>query len=376
MCTFCKTSEMQSFDKKASKTKNSFINFYLKPNKDDEKYRFRLLFYRQPSKNDRKDPFIHQKIHDHWGVTESGKKVVDDIIVCPGTDYVHYDEKKFILNEKTKKNELNCPICKKARENMQAWMNSGKTDKLSMMKFNQLKQKERLCIPVYVIHDPNTVNQDGEYINDGKFKVLILTNKEDIKKFKEVVEEEKTKAYLASKEGNPYEVFNGTNAVDLYIQYGSIPEIRNPGTDKEYTSQVKKITKIAFGKKASQIEAINKDAIDKFEFDDQFYFSNTKEELSLFYKKYYGTNDVTPEEDDVFDTSESIKPQEDVAIDTSNTNITKENISDDSDEEIDDLLDDEPNMSSNEKEPEFQKTSVIEDETMDDLDSILDDINI
>ena len=96
----------------------------------------------------------------------------------------------------------------------------------------------------------------------------------------------------------------------------------------------------------------------------------------MFYKKYYGTNDVTPEEDDVFDTSESIKPQENVAIDTSNTNITRENISDDSDEEIDDLLDDEPNMSSNEKEPEFQKTSVIEDETMDDLDSILDDINI
>jgi hypothetical protein len=367
---------MQSFDKKASKTKNSFINFYLKPNKNDEKYRFRLLFYHQPSKNDRKYPFIYQKIHDHWGTTESGKKIVDDIIICPGTDYVHYDEKKFIFNEKTKKNELNCPICKKARENMQAWINSGKSDKLSMMKFNQLKQKERLCIPVYVIHDPNTVNQDGEYINDGKFKVLILTNKDDINKFKEVVDEEKTKAYLASKEGNPYEVFNGTNAVDLYIQYGSIPEIRNPGTDKEYTSQVKKITQIAFGKKVSQIEAINKDAIDKFEFDDQFYFSNTKEELSLFYKKYYGTNDVTPEEDDVFGASETIKPQENVIINTSNTSITVENDSNDSDEEIDDLLDDEPNISSNEKEPEFQKTSVIEDETMDDLDSILDDINI
>jgi hypothetical protein len=85
---------------------------------------------------------------------------------------------------------------------------------------------------------------------------------------------------------------------------------------------------------------------------------------------------VADQEDDVLDTSESIKPQENDAIDTSNNSITAENDSNDSDEEIDDLLDDEPNMSSNEKEPEFQKTSVIEDETMDDLDSILDDINI
>jgi hypothetical protein len=363
---------MQSFDKKTSKSKNSFINLYLKPNKDDEKYRFRLLFYRQPSKNNRKDPFIYQKIHTHWGVTESGKKIVDDIIVCPGTDYVQYDEPRFVLNEKTKKNELNCPICKKARENMQAWMNSGKTDKLSMMKFNQLKQQERLCIPVYVIHDPNTFKiEDGEkiYMNDGKFKVLILTNKDDIKKFKEVVEEEKAKAYLASKEGNTYEVFNGNNAVDLYVQYGSIPEIRNAGTDKEYTAEIRKITKIAFGRKTSEIPAINKDAIDKFEFDDQFYFSNTKEELMAFYKKYYGSNDVTPDEDDVFDSVSEVKPVEVEPIQTENVQMVTSN-DDVDDEEVDDLLNDPDDLPAT-TTPISEETS---DDVVEDLDSILDDI--
>jgi hypothetical protein len=365
-----------SAEKKLNKSKNSFINLFLKPNKNDEKYRFRLLFYRQPSKNDRKDPFIYQKLHDHWGTTSSGKKIVDDVIICPGTDYVHYDEKKFIVNEKTGKNELNCPICKKARENMQAWMNSGKTDKLSMMKFNQLKQKERLCIPVYVIHDPNTYKvEDGEtiYMNDGKFKVLILTNKDDIKKFTEVVDEEKTKAYIASKNGNPYEVFNGNNAVDLYIQYGSIPEIKNAGTDKEYTTETKKIINIAFGKKASQIDVINKDAIDKFEFDDQFYFSNTKEELISFYKKYYGNNDVTPEEDDVFESVNKIDIKKETVVETINPQISKQSNNSDIDEQLDEQIDDLIDDENGENITENNITT--SDEKMDEeLDSILNEI--
>ena len=370
MCTFCKTSEMLTASEKKTSKKNSFISMFLKPNKEGEKYRFRLLFYRQPTKNDRKDPFIHQKIHNHWGTTESGKKIVDDIVVCPGTDYVHYDEKKFVINEKTGKNQLNCPICKKANENMQAWLNSGKSDRLSMMKFNQLRYQERLCVPVYVIHDPNSYKiEDGEtvYLNDGKFKVLILTDKDDIKKFKEVVEEEKTKAYLASKEGNPYEVFNGNNAVDLYIQYGSIPEVRQQGTDKEYTAQVKKIINIAFGRKVSQIEAINKDAIDKFEFDDQFYFSNTKSEIVDFYKKYWGTNEVVPDEEDVFDTPVNKEVQKGTEVSTENTNIKDDLIEDD--ENLDDLIIDD----SVEDKP-IQTASVSNEETLDDLDDLLNDI--
>lgn len=369
MCTFCKTSDLPSQDKNSKGVKKAFINFFLKPNKEGENYRFRLLFYRQPSKNDRKDPFIYQRIHDHWGTTETGKKIVDDLIVCPGTDYVHYDEKKFVINEKTGKNELNCPICRKAKENMQAWLNSGKTDKLSMQKFNQLKQKERLCVPVYVIHDPNTVNDDGEFVNDGQFKVLILTNKDDIKKFREVVEEEKTKAYLASKEGNTYEVFNGNNAVDLYVHYESIPEVRNQGQENEYTAQVRKITNIAFGKKTSHIEAITKEAIDKFEFDDQFYFSNTKEEIIAFYKKYYGVGDVAPDEEDVFGGNTEVVTDKKV-IETENNIIETETYNSSKDEDIIDSVSVEIDDTPTPQETEDS----IETDDLDELDKLLDDM--
>lgn len=380
MCIFCKTSELESIDKKTSKTSKSFINLFLKPNKEGERYRFRLLFYRQPSKNDRKEAYIHQKIHNHWGVTESGKKIVDDVIICPGTNYAHYDDKKFVVNEKTGKPELNCPICKKAKENMKAWINSGKTDKLSIMKFNQLKQQERLCIPVYVIHDPNTYkDEDGEriYLNDGKFRVLILTNKEDIELFKDVFEQEKTKVYLAAKEGNPYEMFNGSNAVDLYIQYGTVPSIRNAGTEKEYPTEIKKITNIAFGKKVSPISAINKEAIDKFEFDDQYYFSNTKDELLSFYKRHFGNNDVAPEEEDVFNTNDDVIKNKPTQITNTENTYTQKSIIEDTINEssdLDDLLDDDgDDDTDNKPSTALQDNENEEVDVLNDLDSLLDD---
>ena len=299
MCTFCQTADLPSHAKGGNAGNKSFISMFLKPNKENEQYRFRLLFYRNETKNDRKDPYIVQKVHDHWGVSPKGMKIVDDLVVCPGTKYVHYDDEKFITNQKTGKKELNCPICAKSRENMAAYMNSGKTDKISCRKSYQLKAKERLCAPVYVISDPNNEK------NNGTFKVLILTNPDDIKLFEKTVDDEKTKAYLASKNGTPYEIFNGGNAVDLYIRVETVPEVRNQGKSNESVANVRKITQIAFGRKTQPISAINKEAIDGFEFDDQFYFSNTKAELEAFYKKYYGQNDVAPDEEDVFGPSTS-----------------------------------------------------------------------
>lgn len=300
MCTFCQTSDLPSHEKGANRNTNKFISMFLKPNKENEQYRFRLLFYRQERKNDRKDAYIVQKVHDHWGVSAKGTKIVDDVVVCPGTSYVHYDDEKFVTNPKTGKKELNCPICAKFRENMAAYMNSGKTDKISSRKAYQLKSKERLCAPVYVISDPNNEK------NNGQFKVLILTNPDDIKLFQKTVDDEKTKAYLAAKNGNGYEVFNGGNAVDLYIRVETVPEVRNQGKPNETVSNVRKITQIAFGRKTQPISAINKEAIDGFEFDDQFYFSNTKAELEAFYKKHYGQNDITPDEEDVFGSNPSV----------------------------------------------------------------------
>jgi len=365
MCTFCQTSELPSHEKGKAKSKNAFISYFLKPNKENEQYRLRLLFFRQESKNDRKDAYIVQRIHDHWGVSAKGAKIVDDFVICPGTGYAHYDEDKFIMNPKTNKKELNCPICRKSGENFLAYNNSGKTDKLALKNAYQLKAKERLCAPVYVINDPNNEK------NNGTFKVLILTNPDDIKLFQKTVDEEKTKAYLSAKEGNPYEVFNGGNAVDLYIRFESIPEVRNQGKPNEYQSQVRKITQIAFGKKTMPISAINKEAIDSFEFDDQFYFSNTKYELEAFYKKYYGQNDITPDEEDVFGGSskpaEVSKPEQ--IVSTENTSVTQDIPND-----LDDLLKDEEPIQKNQNttQEESDDSGAIEN----DLDSLLDDIDV
>jgi hypothetical protein len=321
MCTFCQTSDLQSHEKGGNNGKKQFISLFLKPNKENEQYRLRLLFYRNEAKNDRKDPYIVQKVHDHWGVSPKGVKVVDDLVVCPGTKYVHYDAEKFITNQRTGKKELNCPICARSRENMAAYMNSGKTDKISCKKSYQLKAKERLCAPVYVVSDPNNPK------NNGNPKVLILTNPDDIKLFEKTVDDEKTKVYLASKTGTPYEIFNGGNAVDLYIRFGSVPEVRNPGKPNETVVNVRKITQITFGHKAYPIAAINKEALDGFEFDDQFYFSNTYAELEDFYKKYYGQNDVSPDEEDVFgSSSESVANADESASTETHSDATPNNV--------------------------------------------------
>ena len=295
MCTFCKTSDLSTQKKDNHKSGNKFISLFLKPNKDNENYRFRLLFYRQEKKNDRTKPYIVQKVHDHWGVSPKGINIVDDLVVCPGTDYVHYDEDKFVLNPKTGKNEVNCPICAKSRENFAIYANSGRSDKISSSKGYQLKSHERLCAPVYVVSDPNNEK------NNGKLKVLILTESKDIKAFQDAVDTEKTKSYLLSKQGTPYEVFNGQNAVNINIHVETVPEIRNQGKPNESIANKRKITQIFFDREPSTISAITKEAIDNFEFDDQFYFSNTKAELEAFYNKYYGQNNITPDEDkDVF----------------------------------------------------------------------------
>lgn len=318
---------------------NQFIGLFIKPNKENEKYRFRLLWYKQSSKNDRNVPYFPQMIHDHWGKTDGGVSIVDDTVICPSTKYVHYNEDKYVLNEKTGKKQLNCPICQKANEAFAAWKFSGYKDKMCMKRFMALKAKYRMCVPVFVINDPNNPK------NNGKFKVIFFTNKEDGERFDQLVNEEKAKAYLASQRGQGYEIFNGGNAVDFYLRMEVVPEIRNQGKENEYTANVRKITQMAFGKQTHPIPQINKDAIDTFGFDDVYYVSNTKPELEDFYHKYYGFDDVnTPEEDiDVFAQSQPSKPantdagNDDFAMEASNPKV---NGSDDvlEDESLEDIV--------------------------------------
>lgn len=353
-----KTADLPSTKQSGMQNKDQFINYFLKPNKENEQYRLRLVWYRQPAKNDRTDPYIVQQIHDHWGETTKGVKVVDDTIICPGTKYAKYDDEKFVINEKTGKKTLNCPICKKANEAMVAYRASGKRDKISMQRFNALKAKFRACVPVYVVDDPNAWDKDHEKnYNNGKLKVLIFTNKEEFERFDNLVQEEKSKSYLASKDGKPYEVFNGENAVDLFIRMENVPEVRYAGTEKEYVANVRKITQMAFGKKAYNIPSINKENIDSFEFDDQFYISNTKEELKAFFKKYYGQEELeVPQEDvDVFGTTE----KKTGTVTTVENTVKMETTSEGPDVDIDVNLD---------EDESHVKPSIIENTSADDSD--------
>jgi hypothetical protein len=339
MCTFMKTADLPSHNAKGQSTGKSFTSYFLKPNKENEQYRLRLVWYRQPTKNDRTEPYFVQQVHDHWGMNDKGHKIVDDTIVCPSTKYVKYDDEKYIFNEKLGKKTINCPICRKANEAMAAYRASGKLDKIAMQRFNSLKSKFRACIPVYVIDDPNAWDKDHERnFNNGKLKVLILTNKDEYERFDKLVRDEKTKAYLSSKEGRPYEVFNGDNAVDLFIRMETVPEVRYAGTPKEYIANVRKITQMAFGRKAYNIPQITKELIDAFDFDDKFYVSNTKSELNEFYNKHYGQENSDVPQEDINDVFASTKAPE-KAVSVENTVKTAvESETKHVDEEIDSIL--------------------------------------
>lgn len=382
MCQFMSTAEMPKMSSKGSSNGNGdgYISLFIKPNKDNEMYRFRLLWYKQSSKNDRNTPYFAQMIHDHWGKTDKGVNIVDDTVVCPATKYVHYDEDKYIPNEKTGKKQLNCPICRKANEAFNAWKFSGYKDKMCMHRYMALKAKYRMCVPVFVINDPNNPK------NNGKFKVIFFTNKEEGERFDNLVNEEKTKAYLASQRGEGYEIFNGgANAVDFYLRMEVVPELRNQGKENEYTANVRKITNMAFGKKAHPIPQINKEAIDAFGFDDSFYVSNTKSELDEFYHKYYGQDDIdTPEEEiDVFDnpqTGVSSSRNGSVTETVSISNPVKEESTElVSDKDLDDVLAEEPS-----KDVAVVQDSLVEDESKseddtpnkDEIGLILDDIGV
>lgn len=377
MCTFMKTADLPSHNAKGQNGNKSFTSYFLKPNKENEQYRLRLVWYRQPAKNDRTEPYFTQQIHDHWGMSDNGHKIVDDMIVCPATKYAKYDDEKFVFNEKLNKKTINCPICRKANEAMAAYKASGKQDRIAMQRFNALKSKFRACVPVYVIDDPNSWDKDHERnYNNGKLKVLIFTNKEEYEWFDKLVQEEKTKSYLASKEGHPYEVFNGENAVDLFIRMETVPEVRYAGTPKEYVANVRKITQMAFGRKAYNIPQITKDLIDAFDFDDRFYVSNTKDELKSFYRRHYGQEELSvPQEDinDVFSSSPAQAKEQHTEVENAAKTAADTEISHVNDE-IDDILggESEENMEKA-NSPESEKSESTDTGVSDsEIDDILD----
>ena len=283
MCQFM--SELPRHSSSIEQPKQQMLYLPIQPSNEKEYYRFRLLWFKSSSKNDRDYPFIERYMHMHFAKDEDGKWKIESQVVCPVTEFV---KKKWDGNP-----YADCPICNFSNHNYLAYKESGFKDKESNRKKNEFSRKFEACIPVYVVSDPN---YDG---NQGKFKVIKFTDKEDYKKFKDLV----------SKMSHENLVFNGKNAVDFYIRMETVTETLRAGQPNEYVWKHNVIAKMGFTNKPYDIPAINKENIDKFEFDDQFYVSSTKEELKEFYDTYCRkmNNDDIPEDEDIkiFKKSES-----------------------------------------------------------------------
>lgn len=362
MCVFC--NELPKHNN-VEVTKKQNIYLSIKPSAPKEFYRFRLLWFKQTSKNDRDYPFIERFIHNKWTKNSEGKNVLESSVVCPVTPFV---KAKWGDDPYT-----SCPICNYANLNFITYKESGYKDKTSLKKSKEYGRIFEACIPVYVVNDPNYPQ------NNGKLKVLIFNDKKEVyQPFKDLV----------NAKSREVSVFNGKNAVDFYIRMERRTEILNKGEPNEREWSHNVIAQMGFTKteKAYDLPAITKELIDGFAFDDEYYVSSTPEELRQFYERYckISNDDIPDETISVFDATPSTK------IDTTNTitsslktenPIPEDDISVESDSSTVDDIDAESDSDFTEsldsaKEPDTanSKPSDSSDTTMDEIDALLNGI--
>ena len=284
MCTFIDSIPKKS--KTALTVKKANIYLSIKPTDNPKDfYRFRLLGFLGRT-NGRDYPFIERFTHVKWGKSEDGKPVIENLVTCPVTEFMAWEGDRY-----------SCPICRYANNNYIAYKESGFTDKDSSRKSREFGRKFEALVPVYVIKDPLF---DA---NNGKFRVIGFYDKKVYEKFKEIVNAERKE----------HAVFNGGEAVDFCIRMAKETQTVNEGKANEYTFSKNVIKMMQFSKNAYPISAITKEAIDKFEFDDQYYVASTPQELQDFYDTYCSVkmDDVDiPTDDDVVDltsTKETVK---------------------------------------------------------------------
>ena len=288
MCDFCDDLPRSSRNSEVAKKRN--IMMYLKPNREKEFYRFRLLNFKAPSISNRDYPFIERYVHQHWGKNDKGFNVVDDSVVCLVTKFVDYKGDRY----------KDCPCCKAVSDNWNIYKSSGRTDKISSRRATELKRTYQAIIPVFVVNDPNNDK------NNGRLKTFMFTDKDEYKQFIDLINIEAAKARHAE---TPYKVFNGKNAVDICLQMELVEKVEHPGEANEYTHKVRKITHMKFTKTPYDLPGITKDAIDDFPFDELYYTPNTIEELNAYLKRNYGSGGAIPDDDvDIFSSDD--KPSE------------------------------------------------------------------
>ncbi len=301
MCTFHSQLPKRSKSNGTEKRKNMVLSLRPCPDKDSKQtwYRFRLLAWSAPEKNDRDDPFIERYVHQVWKKNDKGYSVIDDEVVCPVTKHVHVDGNRYDA----------CPNCKLANQHFITWKEAKWKDREAAKKNKEIGRKYQGIVPVYVRDDPNYPQ------NNGQIKVIIFGNKSPSKKELESGEYNKFEYYdefrkIVEKASQTACVFNGKQAVDCCVHVIEVEDVINEGQPNEYKFKHKVIDKITFTKpdKAYDIPAITKELVTNCGFDEEYYTAATPEELQAFYNRHYKiSNDDIPEDDgvQVYETSKS-----------------------------------------------------------------------
>lgn len=286
---------------------NKNLELFLKPNKEGEFYRVRLLAFN--SKDGRRiDPHVTRIIHSSWETDpNTGKKHLTKI-VCPSkTPWVEVDENK----------KGSCKVCSYVAQQWAIYNESGKTDKTASKNASKLRSSYEAVVPVYVVNDPNYEK------NNGKCKVIIFDDKERYLNFRKKIE-----AQLRVNK-----VFNGEEAVDCLLYVGTEEIPRSNGTAFNKTV----ITKVQFSTKPKDRPQITSALIDSFPFDETYFSETPQDEIDEFYKKFCAiVNDDIPEDDDIPVYRPTTKPASKIEIPT-NSESTQKDVSDD---EVNDLIGD------------------------------------
>ena len=252
---------------------------YLKTtNGPKEFYAFRLLAFRGKDGVERKNPYIERYVHTMWTTNSNGKRFPECTVVCPVTSHVSWARGKDRYEQ--------CPICGHAQKAFAQFKQSGWKNREAAKINDEFGRKFEGLLPVYVVKDPNNP------MNNGKFRVLLIGDK---KKFDEIIET----IEVLVKQG--IHVYNGGEALDLYMQFGPVEHKSHEGQPNERVWTKNEITRFRFSNKAYEIPAITPDAIRAFPFDEQYYVESTPEELKEFYDRYCVPPAGNVEEDFDFD---------------------------------------------------------------------------
>ena len=308
MCTFISSFPKHSKTIGAPK-KNTNLEMFLQPCKDDRTY-YRVRLLGIGSKVGRDDPHIVRAVHKAW-VTDpkTGKKRLEKVVCSKGTPWIETEGPKA----------SSCKICNFVGQQWSIYRESGKTDVAARQKAGSCGTSYEAIVPVYVRNDPNYEK------NNGKFKVIIFSDKELYAKFRNI----------ADAKCREVPIFNGGKAVDCLLHVSQTIEEGKNG--KQYKKTV--IDKIKFSTEPYEIPAINSQSVDGFPFDETYFTSPDEDDVDEFYNKFCAiSNNDIPEDDDipVYKTDNSEKSAPKSSIPTNDVPAESDDISDN---DIDALVD-------------------------------------